>query len=166
MSRTDEARTPKRRLNWLVQTILLTGLIVAGLTGWAFWRYGSVSAASEYFHGNRLIADTREKSFGEVNAGHNPIVRVRLTNLDDRPITVLGARTKCTCVVMGKLPMTIASQAEQPFAIEIRTARKDGPFEEVVRLFTDHPTQPELVLTIVGQVLGDGSKQETAKPGS
>jgi Protein of unknown function (DUF1573) len=121
--------------------------------------FGSVGSALEYFMGNRLIVlNGPSRSFGETEEGRHPAVVFEIWNASGQEVSLLGSKTRCSCVVAQELPVSIPPGTRRPIGITIKTESKAGPFEEFVSFFTDFPTQPKLELRVVGRVLSAGGQ--------
>jgi hypothetical protein len=100
--------------------------------------------------GDRLIPDAYCKSFGTADEGRDQTVSFALRNVGGNTITILGAKSTCTCVVADDLPVTIAPRASHLLKVMVRP-RGAGAFFERLRCFTDRSPQTELVLEVKGQ---------------
>ncbi len=158
MTKTNAAHTRKKPISWLAMTSILAtaGLLI--LVALALYTFGSFGAAMDYLEGDRLIADRSSRSFGEVEQGQRPTAVFELANASDREITILGARTLCTCIVAQDLPLSVPSRGRHSIKIAISTDSRDGLIEEPIYLFTDFPAKPRLELRVVGRVLASGGQ--------
>jgi hypothetical protein len=146
------------RVSWTAMTLsfISIGLIVS-LT-LAFCCFGSIPSAVAYLQGDRLIANRYLQSFGEVEQGQHAVVTFELTNASSREITILGARTLCTCVFAEDLPLSIPPRIRRTISVAIKTDSREGPIQQPVYLFTDLPAQPEIELRVRGHILSPGGQ--------
>jgi hypothetical protein len=170
MTTTESAQVRKKPLSWLAQTLIFTNAGLLCLVSFAFYSFGSVDSALAYVRGDRLMADARSRSFGEVEKGQHASVVFELANTSDREINVLGARTGCTCLFAEGLPLPVPPRSRRSIRIAVRTdgravARSvDGRIREAVGLYTDFPGQPEVELHVLGRV--SSSQGQPDKPAS
>ena len=75
-----------------------------------------------------------------------------MTNAANRPITILGVRSSCTCVVPDDIPMTVRTGKSRPLRVGLQTGLKTGRMSEQLLIYTDCKENPEILLRIVGQV--------------
>jgi len=154
----ETAQVPQKRLSWTARTLALTGVgLLFGLS-LASYCFGSLGSALAYLKGDRLLADRRSQSFGEVERGQRPVVSFGLTNASDRKITILGAKTQCTCVFAEDLPLTIPPRSRRSVKVAVRTDSREGAIQEPIYLFTDFPKQPRVELRVLGRVSGPGTQ--------
>ncbi|MBX6314539.1 MAG: DUF1573 domain-containing protein [Isosphaeraceae bacterium] len=137
----------------MAQVIILTNIFLFGCVAWAYLRFGSITAALAYVRGDRLIADRYTPSFGRLEPGQSRDLVLHVTNLAARPITILGARTSCTCAAADGLPVTIQPGVKQPLKIRVWGKPKSGAVVEKLHFYTDDPAQPELIIQVVGKVI-------------
>lgn len=153
--------------SWLVMTLTLSIVALAVLAVWAVFQFGSIGNALSYSAGQRLIPDSTTRSFGNLwRGGESRTVIFRLTNFARRPITLVGARSQCTCAAVStSLPLTIPPSEARPLAVRVRPTNP-GTRRETIRVYTDDPSQPELPLQVVGQIREpEGSTQSSLPAG-
>ena len=69
MTKTESFPTGKKPLSWLAMTLIYTNGGLLFLMFLALYYFGSFSSALAYLKGDRLMADSPSKSFGEVEQG-------------------------------------------------------------------------------------------------
>jgi hypothetical protein len=151
--RTSAPVVKVRHLTWLAKVIICTNLGLASVAVWGIWQFGSVSAGLAHLRGDPLLVDAYSKSLRSLEAGQVGTVEFKLLNTTRRPVTVLGARSSCTCAATGDLPMVVPSGGRGSITISVRRDRPPGRVSEQVTLFTDEPSQPRLVLRVEGTFL-------------
>ena len=115
--------------------------------------FSSVSSALAFLRGDRLIPDSYTRTIGAIDSSSDQVATFELTNHAKRPITILGARSSCSCVVSDdELPIKFFHKEKRLLTIKIHPASKDGEFLEGVVLYTDYPEQREVVLVLSGRV--------------
>ena len=92
MTGAETAQVHKKRISWTAKTLAFIGVGLLFGLALASYCFGSLGSAYAYLKGDRLIADRRWQSFGEVERGQRPVVRFGLTNASDRKITILGRK--------------------------------------------------------------------------
>jgi len=152
MIQNEAAHKQRKPLSWLVMAVIFTnvGLFIAA--GLALYWFGGIGPAVANLKGDRLIADSYSKSFGTAESGQIPVVVFNMTNAANRPITILGVRSSCTCVVPDDIPMTVAPRESRPLRVGLKTGLKAGRVSEQLLIYTDCKENPEILLRIVGQV--------------
>jgi hypothetical protein len=140
-------------MRWIAKTFVFAGAgVVLGLC-LSFYYFGSLGSALAYAKGDRLIPDRRVGTFGTVERGRSPVVAFDLTNTSRQRITILGAKTLCTCVLVEDLPLTVPPMTRRSISVAVDTKARNGPVQEPVYLFTDFPSQAKLELAVRGRVL-------------
>jgi hypothetical protein len=147
-----------KSISWLVMTLIFTGAGLSCLVGFAFYSFGSIGSALAYTAGNALIADRSSKTFGNVQQGERPVITFNVTNNSERQITILGAKTQCTCVFAEELPLSVPARSRRSLNIAVETDSRDGEVREPILLFTDYPDQNELRLVVGGRVVRAGGQ--------
>ena len=135
-----------RRLPLLLGSRVLTAvglaLVAGGFVGWA-------ARARE-----GIVFDAESKTFGALPVETKQIVPFRMTNRSARPVRIVGAEETCTpegCIYAPKLPLEVAARETRELPIQIKT-RSPGAFFRELRLFTDCPERPIVVLRVKGHV--------------
>lgn len=151
--------------SWLSMTLVFINVGAAAVFVWALLGFGSIGSAWAYVHGLRLLVDAYTKSVGIVEQGQNPAVAFQLTNHYDQPVTIVGARAACGCVVTSDLPMLIPAHGRRTIRVTVRTGQKQGPINEPVQLLTDAAGQPRINLRVGGSVSTSAGRAPSAGSG-
>jgi hypothetical protein len=152
-----------RPTRYLAKVVICTSVVFALVAAWGYLQFGSVPAAMARLRGDQLLVDAYSKSFGPLEAEQSGTVVFNLLNTARRPVTVLGARSSCTCAAAGDLPIVVPSGERRSIRIVVKRDRRPGGVSEEVRLFTDEPSQPELVLRVEGTFLPSGGAPLASK---
>ena len=153
MSATTSSSTrDKKPLSWMATTLICTNLALLCLVGWAWFHFGSIRRALDYASGERLLVDSKTKSFGTVEVGARPTIRFRLTNMSDRTINLIGSVSTCSCVVAANLPASVASGRDFEFEVSVKTSAQSKDVAQMVTLQTDQIGDPSIRFRIVGHV--------------
>ena len=147
-----------------MQVVICSNIGFALVAAWWLWQFGSVSAGLARLRGDRLLLDAYSKSFGTIEAGQLGTVEFNLMNTSSGQVTVLGARSSCTCAAADDLPTVVPPRGRQSIRIHVRRDRLPGRVLEKVSLFTDEPSQPELVIRVEGDFLPSLPSGETVVP--
>lgn len=140
----------------VINGILLLGGLVLYLA--EFPQGGGVAS---FFNGP-LVIKSPVKSIGVVGESENSVVETSLTNASKTTmIRILGAQTSCACTTLTGLPMNLLPGETRTLSINVDTTRKNGEFEENIRLFTDNPISKVVNLKIVGTVLPSNGTKTT-----
>ena len=153
--------------SWLTLTVLQVNAALATLVLLSWYCFGSVTTGAAYLRGDRLIPDAYSKSFGIVDGGSTSTIVFKLRNFLNRPITVIGSRATCSCLLAEAVPLTVPASRSSNFTIRVVTGKKKGALSASMKLYTDSPETPVIVLTTSGVVryestVGNG-KAENAK---
>jgi len=152
-------RTAKSAVAFLKFAMKALGLAFVGilvLAILAFTRYGSIGAAMAVARGDGILVDAHEKSFGTITPGQTAHVSFTLTNLTDSPICVVGSGSNCTCAISNFTPpYTLAPRERWTILLSVTPPASEPRFRVGFRIYTDQPTQSEVVLSINGQLRGN-----------
>lgn len=149
----DLAEIQRHPISWWIKSAAFSGIVVSMVLTWAYLKYGSLTTARDYAQGARLVADSADKSFGRLKKGQRTTLSIRISNLSQSPIAILGSKLSCTCLRVNGLPTTIAPSSSTNLEVEvIADNKKPGPVVESVQCFTDYPAQPRLMLRVSGQI--------------
>jgi hypothetical protein len=152
----EEAQRPsgtnRRGWIWVVQTGVLLGLTLSTCWLLAYLAFGSTEAAMSYLSGDRILAESRLGSFGEVDSGAVPTVDFRLKNRDRSPVEILGVNVSCTCLVVTPRYLRLAEGATGELSVRVRTGKRYGDLAETVRCYTTSSSSPWVDLRVTGRV--------------
>lgn len=117
---------------------LLTLLCLMGIGyGAAVARFGSLPRALRYLAGERLILGPARIEMHDLAVGQVRTAHLEFTNNSGKAVSILGASTPCTCLMVSDLPTTVEPGRSVRIPVEI-TGRADKPkLDEWVVLFTD-----------------------------
>ena len=150
----DLENAPGKRLDpWMASTIILTNVGLALLVVLGLVRFGTIGSALAYLGGDRLLVDSRSKSFGAVELGKRASVDFRFANKARTKIRLLGATSSCTCALPEGLPVTVPAGAACLVKVPVRAKGKAGHVTEKIRFYVDCPQQPVVDVTVSGDVL-------------
>ena len=94
---------------------LFGGLAIVG--GWAWYRFGSRTAALAFVRGQSFVLDPQAFELGTVRQHEKRRLTIRACNLSGRPITVYGVQGFCGhqdgCVFPRSLSARCATKIEQ-----------------------------------------------------
>lgn len=156
MTEMETPKIQKKPVSWMACTFIMANIGLILLTAWALYSFGSIRAALAYLKGDRLIVRASSMSFGDVRRGERPVITFDIMNTSDRNITILGARTTCTCVFTDDLPLTVLPGERRSISVGVKTGSREGSIQERVYLYTSFPGQPEVEVRIIGRVLRSG----------
>ena len=151
LSRPFEGPASRPRLMiWLHKlSPALFGLFIA-LTGIAglVLNFGSLASATAFLAVHGVVIEEAEKDLGMVPLDDQREAHFRLQNLSRREITILGAKSPCTCTQIMALPAKIPAGETFDFHILYR-AEKSGKFIEDLKIYTDDPVDSSLTVRLV-----------------
>jgi len=162
----DAARTEagwRRVLVRRVSTLLAATALVALVSGvcyaWAIWRYGSIGKALARLRGQVLAVERASEEIPSVPPKVYLTGFWEVENLTGRPVTIVGSRSACGCVVAEDLPMSLGPRARRTIRISaIVTPPKEGDeFAQPIQLCLDTPSAP-IVAVVRAKVLQGASE--------
>lgn len=154
---TNRPEKRKPLSSWMALTLFFTNVVLVCLVIWAYVEFGSIRAGIGYLAEERLSVDATTKSVGEAAPRTTFSIIFHLTNRADRAVTLLGAKTSCTCLVTEILPRTLRPAEEYPLKVEFRTGSMSGKILQSFEIYTDYSNQPILTLKITGVVVDSKS---------
>ena len=126
---------------------MIVGLsLVVALAGFVVFK--TPGRAFAYLRGDRLVLDSRSKSFGRLAIGESRTIPFFLWNTSDKPLWIIGSKPSCGCTKMDRLPLEIPSKTEGCLSVVVTPNRVNDRMEETIRLITDD--YGEVTLTVRG----------------
>jgi hypothetical protein len=145
----------KGRLSWVSMTIIFLNLLALFLAIFAYGFFGSIDRAVRFSRGWTVSVDRPRQSFGTARPKERRTISFHLRNEGRTPIRVIGCRTSCSCVAPDQMPFGIGPGEVKEFRVSIvHMPATPGNLSLSAVLYTDSPAQPELELTIEGEVRG------------
>lgn len=133
--------------------VCMTLLAVASASVTATVLWGSPAAGIAVLRGEFLSVDGTTKSFGSMRSDATAELDFALTNLSRQSVRIIGGDGSCDCTIVDDIPTVIGPRSRKDILIRVRLKGKQGPFQQTVRLYTSSPRQPEILLTIRGDVI-------------
>lgn len=142
---------PARKLwmSWLATNLILVNVGFSALFVVGTRRFGSLASALAYVRGDGLTPDVYARDFGTLSQSEPASVTFSLRNHTQRPITVLGAKPTCTCLVTSDLPVVIPAGRAASLVVTARAGSRLGAYSQSVRVLTDSAPRT-LVLRVRG----------------
>lgn len=139
---------------FLVGPLLVAFVIVLCYSGWSYWRFGSFKDGIEFLSGYRLVAEQSVLDIGKVRVGAETEGNFVLKNLTDKPITIIGAKSDCSCMVISGLPIRVEPRCSTDFAVRYTPLAREGneTVTHRILLYLDIDS-PEVVLTLSADIL-------------
>jgi hypothetical protein len=126
----------RRSVQWIKNALWTSAFIVfllAVLAAYGFYRFGSINALVAALQGRVLYVEPTRISVGTLKPSEQATVKVRLRNLTENTIKVLGSRSSCGCLVTSDLPVTLASGEVKEVSIHLTAPSGDlSEFEHTV----------------------------------
>jgi hypothetical protein len=94
-------------------------------------------SVSQRFISLEISPDPIVRDFGTANQRQQVSVAFSLANYTKRPITLLGARASCTCLMASDPPVVVQAGAKTTVHLAVRPKSRLGPYSEVVRVLND-----------------------------
>ncbi len=114
--------------------------------------FGSARVGVRYLRGERLIVGSPRVHVGVLAPASTVIVRTSIHNHTGVPVRLLGASTRCTCVMAIDLPAVIQPGSKFPLAFQVRALPGKTQVDEQVVIFTSDPRRPELSVVVTGSI--------------
>ena len=80
-------------------------------------------------------------------------VRHIITNLTSRQVTLFGSACSCSCTLVEPLPPSLSPSESVGISATIEVPRAGRSMGGNIKLFTDDPVSPELLLTYSGRIV-------------
>lgn len=144
----------------LTLTFASLGVVVG--TGRVY--FGSVSAALSYLQSERLLADHKVHSLGDLVIGSKQKFSFGLRNMTGRSVRLLGARTSCSCALLKELPEELENGESRRVELEVAAPQEPMAILGGLELFTSDPNVPVLTLGFTGRAVASGSSEGVRNP--
>jgi hypothetical protein len=102
--------------------------------------------------GPRLQLSTQEWNFGVVWQGQSLKEDVTVKNVGDAPLEILDIITSCGCTMPTKPKSPLAPGESDVMTLSYHTGQRVGGAHQTVTLKTNDPTQPSVVIKLVGDI--------------
>ncbi len=129
--------------------IMILVIVFGGMT----WIFGSPFVAIHFLRGESIAVEPITTHVGDVIAGDRRNFTIRLSNLRDRPVKILGGTAKCSCIATAELPIVIRPNETQQINVEINLGVSPGRFQRSFGLYTDDERQPEITAWFDGRII-------------
>lgn len=132
-------------------TMVVVGnvLLWAGV-GWANWSYGSLSLALSTLRGDHLALESQVIDLGRVRPGEPVEVEIRVRNISDTPVYILGTPPACSCRVLLALPALVKPGQSLGLPVRVVVSPRSHRFATLVHLWTDSNRNARLQVQING----------------
>jgi hypothetical protein len=146
-----------KKTRWVLRDLVVTSaltcgmLLVSGAAGYA--RFGSLSAALAAARGERVHVPEKTKVLGNVISGSQSTVSWQVTNVSSNPIGLIGSLTSCTCTSLDKLPPVLQPRESAVIKATILIPKVGRSMSGSIKLFTDEPSQREVILSYSGRLV-------------
>jgi hypothetical protein len=100
----------------------------------------------------RLELSTQEWNFGEAWQGQPLKHEITLKNVGDASLEILDVRTSCGCTTPTRPKSPLAPGESSTMTISYDSAKRVGPANHTITLTTNDPSQPSVVIQLVGNV--------------
>jgi hypothetical protein len=101
----------------------------------------------------RVEVDNPHYQFGRMERGREQSHDFVIRNVGTAPLTLKVLSTTCKCTLGHVTDKPIAPAESTTVKLEWKALAEEGPFRQTARIETNDPTQPELELTIEGEVM-------------
>lgn len=107
------------------------------------WHFGSFHSMVAALRGEDLVVRLSQGDFGRLHVGSTTQGSIRLQNLSDRQISLLGVKFDCKCVSLNDYPSVLDPRSETiiPFAIK---AEGSGRKRLTFTIFSSGGKPPEI----------------------
>ena len=153
-------RPGRRRLGWLAGVAVTAGALAV----MAWWWLGRAPEASL---GPELSVRPAAVDVGRMPVDGRAVAAVRVENLGDVPVRVIGISTSCGCTSaeVGESVIPAGGSSALTVTIDHASMPTTGEFVHAVFLATDDPERPEVIIDVRGVGVDDAAAQVTATDG-
>jgi len=102
--------------------------------------------AISYLNGGQVIVDKQNRSLMNVEPNAVCTLEYQVANQTPHRLTVIGAKTSCSCTVVDDLPLIIEAFEKKSVSIKITAPDEPTRLTGDVVLYTDSPRCPSLKL--------------------
>lgn len=157
-----ESLRPLRTHLWDAVTIAGGVAVIAiFLCSVAVWGFGSVDAAMAYLRGDLISVDPGIVELGEGSAGAIRKAEVCLTNRMDRPVTLIGGTSDCSCIVINNLPATLQPGESVNMEIVMLYPTSSGRFMRSAEFYAEADRWIRIPIAITGVCHGKENARQS-----
>jgi hypothetical protein len=127
-------------------------LLAIGFVGLA-WLFGSPSETILHLRGESITVEPSVVQVGEGVAGEQRTLTIQLSNHGNRPVTILGGTTNCSCITTSDLPIIVPPKKFRSITIQIIFRGDRGRFQHSFVLYTNDERQSTITVGFVGRVV-------------
>ncbi|MEY3398541.1 MAG: hypothetical protein RL220_1135 [Bacteroidota bacterium] len=142
-------------------TIILAALLVAGCGSEQEKPKVEVTNAGGPF----LTVDKENHDFGKMAFGSDASCVFTISNTGDQPLILSECKATCGCTVPECNKEPIAPGETSEIKVTYDTKHK-GPFNKLIKVYSNSTEGPEKMLRISGEVLPDENSEESTGDGS
>lgn len=142
-----------RTLAWIMGIICGGALIATIGASWLTIQYGSLDVAAAYLRGENLVFSPRAIDVGTARPGERREYLLRLINLSEERVSVIGVQTSCRCVApSGSLPFEIAGHASHSLPVNVIFVGKGDELVQTVTVFSDLTKSASAAVVLKGRI--------------
>lgn len=142
----------------------LTVVLVVLAFGVAILRLGSVAAVLAWARGSSAHVLAEPVVLEGVAPGTEVSAGLRVRNVSERPVRVLGGTCDCSCGVLHDLPVLLDPHERREIRITVTTPRQaGGRFHHKICLYLSSPGPP--LVTYVSGVVADSNNSAEGSDG-
>jgi len=157
-------RTARRCLVPALGVGAITAVLVLLGFGVAMLRLGSVAAVLAWAGGSSVIVLAEPVVLDGVAPGTEVSAGLRVRNVSERPVRVLGGMCDCPCAVLHDLPVLLDPKECRELRITVMTPREaGGRFHHKICLYLSSPGPP--LVTYVSGVVADANNSAEGSDG-
>jgi hypothetical protein len=102
--------------------------------------------------GEVVILPNGDADVGVASGGEVRVFEVRVENLTDSDVRLVGGTSNCACVATDDLPLTIPAGGATDVHVRVKFTGEPGRFRHTFHWYTDAPAQPRLGGRVTGRV--------------
>jgi hypothetical protein len=127
-------------------SLLATALVLVVAAGaFTWWKFGSFLDFRRLWSPGTLTILDRQTDLGKLPADGTFLFRVRVRNDAAKPLTIVGAKSACSCMAAEKLPATLAPGEIHGMLMALRLDRAKSAAIPVVVYTEDGQTHEAIV---------------------
>ncbi len=120
--------------------------------------HGSLARAAALLRGEPLFINPGSVDLGSAAAGETHEFVIKIENLGSAPVTLVGAKADCNCVVTRGLPAELSGHETRVLNCEAKFVGGPGVFKRHVEFYTTSNVRGFTPLVVTGTLV------ETASP--
>ncbi len=129
--------------------LALAAAIFAVLT----WQHGSGAAAIAHLRGETIVVAPNVVDLGSGPRGQFQTFALNVTNYSEKPTTIVGGTSDCSCVSTDDLPVSVESKQTSTIRVRVKFTGSPGEFRRKFVLYCDEERLKVMPVAATGRVM-------------